>query len=418
MLDRPDWGIAPDAALRLDEATPLSERLVTATLPLNPLVLDVPTPPVAEAAAWRAAYDGRGGSMIDMAQAAPGYPPHPSILAALARAAGEAGVATYGAIPGDAPLRAAYAAHVSEIYGAPVAPEEIAITSGCNMAFFAVAMALARPGEAVIVPTPWYFNHEMTLSMLGVEARALPCLPQDGFLPDPARAEALIDDKVRALLLVSPNNPTGAVYPRALIETFAKLCQRKGIWLILDETYRDFLPAGAPHGELAGPRRAGVIQLYSFSKAYCIPGHRLGAALAPPHVTTQLVKILDCLQICPPRAGQQMLPDAIAELGPWREETRLEIERRAAAFRAAVGGAAGWRIDSLGAYFAFVAHPYAEIPALEVSRAMARELGVITLPGPFFGSGLDTHLRMAFANADAGQIAEVGRRLARWGGPI
>jgi aspartate/methionine/tyrosine aminotransferase len=388
-----------------------------ASPPLNPLVLDVPTPPVAEAAAWRSAYDGRGGPMIDMAQAAPGYPPHPSILAHLAAAAGEAGTATYGAIPGDQELRSAYARHVEDLYGAPTAIDEIAITSGCNMAFFAAALATARPGDSVITPTPWYFNHEMTLSMLGVEARALPCRPEDGFLPDPARAEALIDERTRAVLLVTPNNPTGAIYPPELIARFAELCERKGVWLILDETYRDFLPAGPPHGELASPRRGRLIQLYSFSKAYCIPGHRLGAALAPAHVTTQLTKILDCLQICPPRAGQKMLPDAIRDLGPWREETRAEIARRARAFTAAVGQARGWRIDSIGAYFAFVAHPFPGLSALDVSRALARDLGVITLPGSFFGPDLDAHLRMAFANADAEAIAEVGRRLAGWTGP-
>lgn len=393
-----------------------SEIAVTASPPLNPLVTAVATPPVAEAAAWRAAYDGRGGAMIDMAQAAPGYPPHPSILTGLAEAAAAPATATYGAIPGDARLREVYAAHVAALYGAPVAADEIAVTTGCNMAFVAAAMAIAQRGEAILVPTPWYFNHDMTLSMLGVEPRALPCRAQDGFLPDPARAEALIDARTRAILLVTPNNPTGAIYPPELIAAFARLCARRGLWLILDETYRDFLETAPPHRELDGSERARILQLYSFSKAYCIPGHRLGAILGPREVIPQIVKILDCLHICPPRAGQAMLPAAIEGLADWRESNRREIAARAAAFAQALGNT-GWRIDSIGAYFAFVAHPFAGVGALDVSRALARELGVITLPGPFFGAGYEGHLRFAFANADVAAIAEVGRRLAGWRGP-
>lgn len=389
---------------------------MTASPALNPLLTAIATPPVAEAAAWRADYDGRGGRMIDMAQAAPGYPPHESILKGLAEAAGVAATATYGAIPGDARLREVYAAHVGSIYGTRVGADEIAITTGCNMAFVAAAMAVAQRGDAVLTPTPWYFNHDMTLSMLGIEARPLPCRAEDGFLPDPAIADRLIDDRVRALLLVTPNNPTGAIYPPELIARFAALCERRGIWLILDETYRDFLGARAPHNELAGPARSRILQLYSFSKAYCIPGHRLGAILAPREVIPHLVKVLDCLHICPPRAAQAMLPAAIEGLGDWREGNRREIAARAAAFSAAMANTA-WRVDSLGAYFAFVAHPFAGVDGLTVSRAMARDLGVITLPGPFFGEGFATHLRFAFANADAGAIAEVGRRLEAWRGP-
>lgn len=389
---------------------------MTASPALNPLIVAVATPPVAEAAAWRAAYDGRGGRMIDMAQAAPGYPPHESILKGLAQAAGAAATATYGPIPGDPALRATYAAHLARLYGASVSADEIAVTTGCNMAFVAAAMAVAQRGEAILVPTPWYFNHDMTLSMLGVEPRPLPCRAQDGFLPDVAQAEALIDQSVRAILLVTPNNPTGAIYPPELIQRFAALCARRGLWLILDETYRDFLDAQPPHGELAGAQRGRVLQLYSFSKAYCIPGHRLGAILGPREAIPHIVKVLDCLHICPPRAGQAMLPSAIEGLGAWREANRREIAARAEAFRRATAPTS-WRIDSIGAYFAFVAHPCAGVGALEVSRALARDLGVITLPGPFFGAGFDTHLRFAFANADVEAIDEVGRRLAGWRGP-
>ncbi len=379
---------------------------------LNPLLLDTATPPIPHAQSWKAAWDGRRGPFIDMAQAVPGHPPPDSLLAALAQAAGSPAAAQYGPIFGDGALRAALAQEMTRVYGAPFAAEEIAITAGCNMAFFVAMIALAKAGEAVILPSPWYFNHEMTLRMLGIEARALPCRAERGFLPDPDEAAALLDGRVRALVLVSPNNPTGAVYPPELIARFAALAAARGITLVLDETYRDFLPDGAPHDVFAGPHRAAAMQLYSFSKAYAVPGHRLGAIVAPQGSIAEIGKILDSLQICPARAGQIALAPAIGALKGWRDANRAEIERRQAAFRAALAGSNGWRIDSIGAYFAFVAHPFAGRPAAEVAERLAAEAGVLALPGPYFGPGLETHLRFAFANVGIEAIGEVGKRLA------
>lgn len=379
---------------------------------LNPLLLDTATPPIPHAQGWRRAYDGRRGPFIDMAQAAPGYPPHESLLAALGAAAASPTAAQYGPIFGDAALRAALAQEMSRVYGAPFEAGEIAITAGCNMAFFVAAIALAKAGEAVLLPSPWYFNHEMTLRMLGIEARPLPCRPERGFLPDPDEAAALIDARVRAIVLVSPNNPTGAVYPPGLIARFAALAAARGITLVLDETYRDFLPDGAPHGVFSGPHRGAAMQLYSFSKSYCIPGHRLGAIVAPAPAVAEIGKILDSLQICPARPGQIALAPAIGGLKSWRDGNRAEIDRRQNAFRAALSGSNGWRIDSIGAYFAFVAHPHPGRPAAEVAERLAAEAGVLALPGPYFGPGLETHLRFAFANVEVAAIGEAGKRLS------
>jgi aspartate/methionine/tyrosine aminotransferase len=381
---------------------------------LNPLSLDTATPPIPEAKAWTRRYAGQHGPLVNLSQAVPGDPPHPSFLAALAQAAGRPEAAQYGDILGDADLRQAYAAEVSRLYGAAVAPADAAITAGCNQAFFVTMMALAKAGDAVLLPTPWYFNHEMTLHMLGVEARPLPCLPGHGFVPDPAVAEALVDDRVKAIVLVTPNNPTGAIYPPDVIAAFSALCRRRGIWLVVDETYRDYLPAAGqrPHELFAESAwRDHVISLYSFSKAYCIPGHRLGAIAAGPALMEQAEKIIDCVQICPARVGQMALVPAIAGLAEWREKNRQEIAARAAAFTDAVANS-GWRIDSIGAYFAYVAHPFPGRTAAEVARALAEERGVLGLPGSFFGPGQDTHVRIAFANVDRAAIATLGERFA------
>jgi aspartate/methionine/tyrosine aminotransferase len=382
---------------------------------VNPLVVDTGSPPIPQVQAWRAGYGGGFGPAIDLSQAVPGYLPHPNMLERLAAAAGSPAAAQYGAILGDADLREAYAADVSAIYGGRVGPENVAITAGCNQAYVAAIMALAKAGDAVLLPSPWYFNHAMTLDMLGIEARPLPCAPEAGFVPDPELAETLLDARVKAVVLVTPNNPTGATYPPEVIARFADLCRRRGVTLLLDETYRDFMPGslGAPHALFADPDWGDtLVQLYSFSKAYCIPGHRVGAIAAAPAFLAQVTKIQDCVQICPPRPGQMALAWAIDGLRQWRAENTAEILARTAAFRKAMAEVPEWRVDAVGAYFAYVRHPFDGVAATEVAGKLATERGVICLPGSYFGPDQNRHLRLAFANAGAAALSGLPRRLA------
>jgi len=381
--------------------------------PINPLVADVGSPPIPEAQAWVRRYDGSYGPLINLSQAVPGNPPHADLLERMAAIAGSAAGSQYGPINGDASLREAYAADLSRLYEGRIQPEDIAVTAGCNMAFFAAMMLLAHRGEAVLLPTPWYFNHQMTLDMLGIEPRPLPCRAEHGFVPRIEDAESLIDGKVRAIVLVTPNNPTGAVYPAHVIESFAQLCRRRGIYLVIDETYRDFLPQGVnrAHGLFtAEDWRDTVIQLYSFSKSYAIPGHRTGAITADAKLIEQVAKILDCIQICAPRTAQGALPWAVEALRDWREGNRAEINRRAQVFQAALAPLPEWRIESVGAYFAYLRHPFPQAKAQQVAERLATERGVLCLPGSYFGPGQEGHLRVAIANVGADVLSGLTER--------
>jgi aspartate/methionine/tyrosine aminotransferase len=392
----------------------------TATLPLSARLRATAAPPIPAARRWAAAYGGAAGPLLDLTQAVPGYPPPPALLARLAEAAGEASSATYGPIEGDAALREALAADVAATYAAAVTAEDVVITAGCNLAFSLAMPVMAGSGEAVMLPTPWYFNHRMALEIAGIGAVPLPCDAADGFLPDPDRAAALLDanPQVRALVLITPNNPTGAIIPPARLERFAALCRERRVWLVLDETYRDFLPGReAPHGLFADPSwRDGIVQLYSFSKSYCVPGHRLGAILAGPGFRAELAKSVDTLQICPPRAAQKAVAWAVPALRDWREGNRGLMGRRAAAFArlmAPIGHR--WRVDALGGYFAYLRLPDGAPDALEAAEILASRHGLLTLPGPFFGPGQERHLRLAFANAAEEALADLPARLSGLG---
>lgn len=378
-------------------------------------------PPVMEARRWVA---GRAfpadRPLINLSQAAPVDPPPEALRRAIADAALERPEAhLYGPVLGDEALREAIAARWSALYGGTVPRQSVAVTSGCNQAFCAAVATLAAPGEAVILPTPWYFNFRMWLDMAGVRTIPLPCGP-DG-LPDPDCARALIDPSVRALTLVTPNNPTGAEYPPALLDAFFDLCRDAGIGLILDETYRDFLSEDRPPHGLFARRDWGetLLHLYSFSKVFRLTGHRVGALVAGPARIAQAEKFLDTVTICPSRLGQIAALYGLAHLGAWVAGERAEILARRAALEAGFAeGAGGFRMRSCGAYFAFLDHGF-DAPSDVVAQRLVADQSLLVLPGTMFaprreegGDGdAERTLRLAFANADAAGLAETLRRL-------
>ncbi len=365
--------------------------------------------------------------LINLSQAAPVDPPPAALRAAIAAAALEDPAAhAYGPVLGDPALRAEIAARWSADYGGAIPESAVAVTAGCNQAFCAAVATLCAPGDAVILPTPWYFNHRMWLEMAGLRCVPLPCGP-DG-LPDAGRAAALIDPGVRAIALVTPNNPTGAEYPPDLIAAFAALARARGLGLILDETYRDFRAAGGPpHGLFADPGWGDVLlHLYSFSKAYRLTGHRIGALIAAPDRIAQAEKFLDTVAICPPRLGQAAALCGLRGCGDFVASERAEVLARGAMLRAAFAAGVGdWRLLSCGAYFAFLAHPFAA-DSDDVARALVERAALLALPGTMFGprraeggdGAAERTLRLAFANADRAGIAETLRRLSAFAMPV
>jgi aspartate/methionine/tyrosine aminotransferase len=377
----------------------------------NPAITALTAPPVAIVQQWIDGYDGAHGEMIDLSQAVPGYPPHPDMITALVASAGDSGSLSYGDIEGEPVLRQAYADEMTRVYGEAVSADHIIITAGCNQACLTSALTIAGAGDHVLMTEPCYFNHESTLSMLGISTGYVPCHAEDGFIPQLAAIKAAITPRTKALALVSPNNPTGAIYPADHLADILSLCQAAGIWLIVDETYRDFQdPTESRHQLLAHPGRDRLILLYSFSKAYCIPGHRLGAICASPDAVAQMAKIMDNIQICAPRVGQQALAQMIAPLTPWREKNQQKMAARAEAFRQAFFAIDGFEIAAMGAYFGYVQHPISDT-SLAVAETIAKTVGVLTIPGDFFGQHQHQHLRFAFANADLEALHALPERL-------
>lgn len=386
--------------------------------PLNPNLARVLVPPIMEVRRWvRETAFPPDRPLIDLSQAAPVDPPPEPLRRAIAEAAmDDPDAHLYGPVLGDAALREEIAARWAQVYGAGIDPAEVAVTAGCNEAFCVAIATLCAPGDAVMLPVPWYFNHRMWLDMSGVEAVPIAC--DDAMLPDLEAARAAMTPAVKAILLVTPNNPTGAEYPAELMEGFYALAREYGACLVVDETYRDFHSAeGAPHRLFRqADWREGFIHLYSFSKVFRLTGHRVGAMVTGADRLAEAEKFLDTVTICPSRLGQIAALWGLRNLADWVAGQRAEILARRCAAVAEFGqGLPGWRLCGAGGYFAWVEPPF-DIPAQQLARLLVERESLLTLPGTMFappegGWGANGALRIAFANVDREGLAEAGRRL-------
>lgn len=389
------------------------------SLPVNPALAATFLPPVMEARRWLEGVSFPADRpLINVSQAAPVEPPPLGLRTAIADAAlNRTDAHLYGPVLGNDDLRAEVARQWSAAYGGQIEATQVAITQGCNQAFCAAMATLAGSGDEVILPTPWYFNHKMWLDMAGCKAVPLPT--GTDLIPDASHAARLITDRTRAIVLVSPNNPGGVEYPAATLRAFFDLARSRGVALIVDETYRDFdARSGAPHDLFSDPDwQDTLIHLYSFSKAYRLTGHRVGAVVTGAPFLRQMEKFLDTVAICPSQLGQIGALWGMQNLSQWVAGERAEILTRRKAMTDGFKSLTDWRLLGCGAYFAYVEHPFA-LASPDAAKRLVREAGILMLPGTMFTPQGDQsgarQFRIAFANVDANGIQSLIERLAHW----
>ena len=380
--------------------------------------IGVDPPPVLEVKNWLSNPDLQPSKpLIDVSQAAPTEPPPEKMLEFMAnKILCDNAVNTYGPVLGLDELRESLASKWSRQYQGKVSKENVAVTSGCNQAFCASISSFTSENDEVIIPTPWYFNHHMWLQMAGV--KSIPLDTDANMNPIIEKAEASITDRTRAIVLVSPNNPSGAIYSNQLLQKFFDLCKSNQIRLIIDETYKDFHPnASQPHTLLENNNWDQVLTiLYSFSKTYRMTGHRIGALLTSKENLIEIEKALDTFTVCPPQLGQYAANWGLNNLEAWAAERRTEILQRAKHFSEKFQplSAAGWSLRGCGAYFAFVEHPFEDESDI-LAPLILRDQGILLMPGTMFypkhnplGS---RSFRIAFANIDKNKISTLLERL-------
>lgn len=355
--------------------------------------------------------DGSKRPLLDLGQAAPPYPPAPEVVEHVSRVAHDPDGGTYTEVPGLPRLRAAVAAELSQDYRGRVAAEQVHITAGCNQAFCLVISALAGAGDEVILVLPYYFDHDMWLRLNAITPRYLE--PAADLVPRAVDAEPLITDRTRAIVLVTPGNPSGVTVGPAQIADFAALARAHDIALVLDETYRSFRDTTEPaHGLFAEPDWAQhVVSLHSFSKDLALPGYRVGAVVASVELNREVAKLADCVAVCAPRIGQEAAWAGLTYSSVWRADRAGDLANRRRWFRAAMADRpGGFELVSCGGFFGWVRHPFADRPTTDVVADLATRYGVLVIPGVAFEPDDRRLLRFSVGPLDqAGAVELVGR---------
>ena len=346
-------------------------------------------------------------SLLDLSQAAPSFPPAPAVTARIAEVVNRPDSARYAPQPGLPELRAEFASDLNAAYQSNLQAADVLITPGCNEAFCLAISVLLSPGDVVVIPVPYYFNHDMWLRVEGIEVRYW-----DG---DPGTLDHHLDHRVRAVVVVSPGNPTGVTVPPAGIRSIATTCRGRGVAVILDETYRTYRPTiDRAHDLYADADWADhVVTLHSFSKEFAIPGYRVGALVGHPDIIAQALKWLDCVSICTSRIGQEAALAGLRLASEWRSEVRDRIAGLRQHFAEVMAGRpGGFALESSGAYFGWVRHPYVDRSTSSIVRDLIIDHDTLAIPGVAFTPRDHRFLRLSVANLDHAQLDDLAERLA------
>lgn len=382
---------------------------------LNEHVRSVHPPPISEVRNWAAQRPDDAVPLIDLCQAIPDYAPPPEMVSHIQQTALDPGTSRYTPDEGLPEVRESVCRRYRRRYAAKITTDQVCLTVGASAAFWLAILTLCHAGDEVIVQLPCYFDHPMALGSLGIRPVYAPYKEKERGLPNPETLTRLITPRTRAILLVSPSNPTGTVIPPDLLRELYFLAQHHRIALILDETYCDFIE-GMPHDLFTMEEWDGtLVQLMSFGKSYALTGYRCGLLAAAPELIRQALKIQDTMTVCQPHITQLALHYGLDHLDHWVEANRRMMTWRHNLFIEEFNLPGNrFRLAASGSFFAWVKHPFPGKSGREVARRLAVEAGIMTLPGEVFGPGLEDYLRLAFGNIKEKTIPEAIHRFRRF----
>ncbi len=352
---------------------------------------------------------------ISLGQGVVHYGPPSEALAAVTSLAAEPQNHKYQAVEGIAPLVEMLSGKLMTENGIVInAHNRVVVTAGGNMAFFNALLAIADPGDEVILLAPYYFNHEMAVAALNCRVVIVPLDAQ--YQLDLNAIEAAITPRTRAVVTISPNNPSGAVYSRESLLAVNRLCRERGVYHISDEAYESFVYDGAKHFSPASlPHSAEhTISLYSFSKAYGFASWRIGYMVIPEALTVAVRKAQDTILICPPVVSQYAALAALKAPATYRQDNLARVaEVRSLVLEELKAVRPFCTIPpALGAFYFLVG---VDTPRsdMEIVEHLVREHGVAVLPGSTFGIRAGCTLRVAYGALDRESTASGMGRLVK-----
>jgi aspartate/methionine/tyrosine aminotransferase len=288
---------------------------------------------------------------------------------------------------------------------------QLMVTAGANMAFVHAVLAITAPGDEIILNVPFYFNHEMAVHM--ADCTAVRVATDDRYQPRLDALRAAITDRTRAIVTVTPNNPSGAVFSEDALRAINALCRDRGIYHIADEVYEYFTYGAARHvssGSFPGAE-GHTIAMYSLSKAYGFAGWRIGYMTYPEHLAEAMAKSQDTIVVCAPVVSQVA---AIAALDVGRGYCEPYVRELAVIRDIVVSKLAALapQVTVPAADGAFYVLMKVETPLdpMTIAERLIREYKVAVIPGPAFGMTDGCYFRVAYGALQKETVAEgIGR---------
>ncbi|MFZ4793407.1 MAG: pyridoxal phosphate-dependent aminotransferase [Blastocatellia bacterium] len=288
------------------------------------------------------------------------------------------------------------------------------VTAGGNMAFINVLLSIVDPGDEVILNLPFYFNHEMAIVMASCRPVLVPT--DDRYQLQPRLIEAAITPRTKAVVTVSPNNPTGVVYPESALREVNRICRERGVYHIHDEAYEYFTYGNARHfspGSIAGSADH-TISIFSLSKSYGFASWRIGYEVIPDHLFGAVNKVQDTVLICPPVVSQYAAVGAMQAGGGWCREKLVALsEVRQIALDLLGGLGDRCLVPEADGAFYFLIRLATGLPSMTVVERLIREHHVAAIPGSVFGMSDGCYLRVSYGALQKETVVEgLGRLVA------
>jgi aminotransferase len=327
----------------------------------------------------------------------------------------EKGATHYTSNAGLIELRQVLADHLQRLYGVTYNPQsELLVSVGVSEALYLAMTTLLNPGEEVIVPTPCFVAYQAEVIMAGGVAVEVPTYVEDGFQMRPEALEAAITSRTKAVLISSPNNPTGGVASREVLLEIGRIAEKHDLVVISDELY-DQLVYGVEHVCFAGlpGMWSRTILLGGFSKNYAMTGWRVGFAAAPEEILRGMLRVHQYTIMSAPTTAQEAALEALKNGAPAVEEMRLEYDRRR---RLIVSGLNQLGLPTFEPHGAFYAFPDIRASGMDedaFAQRLLQEERVALVPGTAFGPGGEGYVRCSYATAYE-KIEEALHRLDRF----
>lgn len=373
---------------------------------------DIILPPIAKFAEAAKRFIKSPG-FLDLGQGLPGHIPPEEALLTLKERISHPATHVYTPDEGLLELREELSLYLRQTSRIDANPQnEIVITAGANNAFAGAILTLVNPGENVIMPSPYYFNSIMAVKIAGAEVREVPV--GNSLQPHIEDIEKTIDAKTKAIFIISPNNPTGAVYGQSLVDSLVDLCIQHDIMLISDETYSRMVFDDASHYSPRSRRDAEnhVVTLGSFSKDLGMSGWRVGYAIGPAEFITEFLKVQDTITICAPTAGQIL---ALEVLKKGLDAVEIELQRLGHLRELAY-----LRLREIDTFEEFYTkgtfYLFPRVKGCTDSKKLVLDIlqstGTLILPGSIFGSAGEGRVRLSFGHLTPEAVDEAFDRLS------